>query len=235
MATHEIEVKVESKNKELKHLRFVRIAALQTYVFVSNLYESAKQNSGPLRSAVGTVESTVTTVLGPVCNKFKGVPDDLLVFFDNKVDEATHKFDEHAPPFAKQLVDQAKGLIQQATDKTGKVACEARSGGPRAAVNYVTTESKHFLLINSVKLWNGLNHYPPFHALAEMAVPTAAHWSEKYNDMIKVIAGKGYSVVGYLPLIPIDEIAKAFKQGEANLKGDEAASVEHRSESSDSD
>ncbi|XP_027334874.1 REF/SRPP-like protein At1g67360 isoform X2 [Abrus precatorius] len=234
MATNE--ARVESNNKELKHLGFVRIAAIQTYVFASNLFEYAKQNSGPLRSAVGTVESTVTTVLGPVCNKFKGVPDDVLVFVDNKVDEATRKFDEHAPPFAKQLADQAKCVIQKVTHEAGKFACEARSGGPRAAIHHVATESKHFLLINSVKLWNGLNHYPPVHALAEMAVPTAAHWSEKYNHVIKVMTEKGYSVVGYLPLIPIDEIAKAFKQqGEANLKGDETASAEKRSESSDSD
>ncbi|KAJ1410649.1 Rubber elongation factor [Sesbania bispinosa] len=235
MATNEIEVKAESKNKELKHLGFVRIAAIQTYVFVSNLYEYAKKNSGPLRSAVGMVEGTVTTVLGPVYNKLKGVPDDVLVFVDNKVDEAIHKFDEHAPPFAKQLADKAKALIQKATNEAGKVVSEAQSGGPRAAVDYVATESKHFLLINSVKLWTGLNHFPPFHAVAEMAVPTVAHCSEKYNHVIKAMTDKGYSFVGYLPLIPIDEIAKAFKQGEANLKGDEAASEEQKSESSNSD
>ena len=81
----QLEVTVESKNKDLKHLGFVRIAAIQTFVIVSNLYEYAKQNSGPLRSVVGTVENTVTTILGPVCNKFKDVPDDVLVFVDKKV------------------------------------------------------------------------------------------------------------------------------------------------------
>lgn len=146
------------------------------------------------------------------------------------MDEATHKFDEHAPSFAKQLADQAKGLIQKVTHETEKVVTKGRSGGPRAAVGYVATESKHFVLINSVKLWTGLNQYPPFHTVAEMAVPTAAHWSEKYNHVIKAMTEKGYSVVGYLPLIPIDDIAKAFKQGEANLKGDGAASVEQKSE-----
>lgn len=79
-------MKVESKKKqELKHLGFVRVAAIQAFVLVSYVYEYAKQNSGPLRSAVGTVEGAVTTVLGPVYNKFKGFPDDVLVFVDNKV------------------------------------------------------------------------------------------------------------------------------------------------------
>ena len=70
---------------KLKHLGFVRIAAIHAFVCMSSLYDYAKHNSGPLRSAVGTVEGTVTTVLGPVYNKFKPLPQDLLVFLDNKV------------------------------------------------------------------------------------------------------------------------------------------------------
>ena len=221
MATNEIEMKVENQDKELKRLGFVKIASIQTYVFVSYLYESAKKNSGPFRSTVETVEETVTTVVGPVYNKFKGVPDDVLVFVDNKVDEATHKFNEHAPPFAKQLADQAKILIQKVTQEAGNVLSEGQSKGPRAAANYVATESKNVLLINSVKLWTGLNKFPPFHAVAEMAIPTAAYWSEKYNHVIKVMTEKGYSFVGYLPLIPIDKLSKAFRRGELKLKKSE--------------
>lgn len=75
----------ESKNQELKHLGLVRVAAIQTLVCMSNLYDYAKQNSGPLRSMVGTVEGAVTTVVGPVYEKFKDVPDNLLTFVDKKV------------------------------------------------------------------------------------------------------------------------------------------------------
>lgn len=80
-----MQTEVERKSPELKYLGFVRIAAIRAFVCVSNLYDYAKQNSGPLRSAVGTVEGTVNTVLGPVYHKLKGVPDDLLVFVDKKV------------------------------------------------------------------------------------------------------------------------------------------------------
>ncbi|RHN69238.1 putative rubber elongation factor [Medicago truncatula] len=203
---------VEYTNKELKHLGFLKIAAIHTYVFISYLYESAKKNAGPLRSVVETVEGAVTTVVGPVYNKFKDVPDDVLVFVDNKVDEATDKFSEHATHIAKQLTDKTKFLIQKVTHEAGKV------GRPRAAVDYVATETKNLLLINSVKLWTGLNKFPPFHAAAEMTIPTAAHWSKKYNHAIKDMAGKGYSFVGYLALIPIDDISKAFKKGEVKDK-----------------
>ena len=64
----------ENKSPELKRLGFVRVVTIQ-----------AKQNSGPLRSTVGTVEAAVTTVVSPVYDKFKGIPDYLLSFLDKKV------------------------------------------------------------------------------------------------------------------------------------------------------
>ncbi|MED6180467.1 hypothetical protein PIB30_010683 [Stylosanthes scabra] len=223
MDTNQSEVERKSE-KQLKHLGFVRIAAIQAFVCVSNLYQYAKHNSGPLRSAVGTVEGTVSAVLGPVYNKFRDVPDDLLGFVDDKVDEASQKFEEHAPPLLKEVARQAKGLIEEVAKKAEKVVSEAQSGGPKAAAHYVAEESKHIVLTGSVKLWNGLNHYQLFHAVAEMAVPTAAHWLESYNHVVADMSAKGYGVFQYLPLVPIDEIAKAFKQGEGeanvNVNGD---------------
>lgn len=76
---------MEKSEVNLKHLGFVRVLALNTAVLLSNLYDYAKQNSGPLRSTVGTVENAVTTVVRPVYNRFKGVPDEVLVFLDKKV------------------------------------------------------------------------------------------------------------------------------------------------------
>lgn len=63
----------------------MRITTIYVVACVSNLYDYAKKNSGPLRSTVGSVEGVVSSVVGPVYEKFKGVPSDLLVFVDNKV------------------------------------------------------------------------------------------------------------------------------------------------------
>lgn len=76
---------MEKSEENLKHLGFVRVLAINTAVLVSNLYEYAKQNSGPLRSTLGTVENAVTTVVRPVYERLKGVPDEVLVFLDQKV------------------------------------------------------------------------------------------------------------------------------------------------------
>ncbi|KAK3418880.1 hypothetical protein EUGRSUZ_H04640 [Eucalyptus grandis] len=101
----------KAHRRQLKHLGFVRLTAVHALVFVSGLYDRAKRNCGPLRPAVATVEGAVTAVVGPVYEKLKDVPEDLLVFADRKVDEATHKFDKHAPPFAKHVAHDIHHLI----------------------------------------------------------------------------------------------------------------------------
>ncbi|KAG2702717.1 hypothetical protein I3760_06G103300 [Carya illinoinensis] len=227
-------METDRENQHLKHLGFVRMAAIHTLVCASNLYDYAKENSGTLRSTVGSVEGAVTTVVGPVYEKLKGVPDDLLVFLDKKVDEASHKFNEHAPPFAKQVVSKAHCLIQKASQKARKLVNVVQHGGPRAAVHYAATEYKQFILSLSVKMWVALNQCPPFHTVAEKAVPAAGHLTGKYNNVVKDMSQKGYPLVGYLPLVPVEDISKAFKQGDAD-KGDATVSSEHKSHSSDSD
>ncbi|KAL2510354.1 REF/SRPP-like protein [Forsythia ovata] len=112
-----VSAKVEQEGSEmqLKHLRFVRILAINAVVMVSNLYDYAKQNSGPLKSTVGTVENAVSAVVGPVYEKFKDVPGDFLVFLDKKVDEATYKFDKCAPPLAKKAVRKTQSVVNKAS------------------------------------------------------------------------------------------------------------------------
>ncbi|XP_050896017.1 REF/SRPP-like protein At1g67360 [Lathyrus oleraceus] len=127
------------------------------------------------------------------------------------VDEATHKFNEHAPTIVKKLTNKTKTLIRKVTYEALKAVNVAQFEGPREFVEYVATESKNLLLINSMKLWDGLNQFPSFHAATKMVIPTSAHWSKKYNHIIKAMDEKVYKFVGDLPLIHIDDISKAFK------------------------
>ncbi|CAI0381231.1 unnamed protein product [Linum tenue] len=242
-STMESEKKAKSGGggPELKHLGIVRLAAIKALVTVSSLYGYAKQNSGPLRSAVGTVEGAVSSVVSPVYQKFKGVPDDLLVFFDRKVDEASAKFDKHAPPVAKKVVGQAQSLFHSAAMKAEKLVNEARTKGPKAAFCYTVTETKHVVVSNSVKVYCILDRYPSVHSIAESTLPTAAQWSEKYNETVKGLNQKGYPLVGYFPLVPVDEIEKEFQREKGEVKKEHAnGGTKHKKEgdsssSSDSD
>ncbi|KAK8310293.1 hypothetical protein V6Z11_D02G176600 [Gossypium hirsutum] len=153
MATMEKGLEFENKNLGLKHLNFVRVATIHALVCISNLYNYSKQNSGPLRSTVDAVERAVTTAVGPVYGKFKDVPDHFLGFLDNKVDEVSHKFDEHAPAPAKQVVNQAHDLVQKAQ----KLVEEARTNGARGALHYAAAEYKNLVLLVKGEEWKRLS------------------------------------------------------------------------------
>jgi len=220
-------METEKKNSNevgLKHLGFVRIAAIHALVCVSSLYEYAKQNSGPLKPAVGKVEGAVTAVVTPVFNKLKDVPDTLLVFLDHKVGEVSYKFDKNAPPMAKKVVSTANVLIHKATEKTQSIVKEARTGGPKAAFVYAANEYKCLVVTCSVKVWAKLNQYKPIHAVGDKAFPLVAHYSTMYNDLVTDMSQMGYPVVGYLPLVPVDDIVKAYEKEDAaaRKKGDGA-------------
>lgn len=61
------------------------MAAIYIIVCFSTLYAYAKENSGPLKHGVETVEGNVKAVIGPVYEKFHDVPFELLQFVDHKV------------------------------------------------------------------------------------------------------------------------------------------------------
>ncbi|XP_065873224.1 REF/SRPP-like protein At1g67360 [Euphorbia lathyris] len=223
----------KKKSPELKHLTLVRIAVIEVLIIVWKLYEYAKKNSGPLRSTVGTVEGAVTAVVGPVYQKHKDLPDNVLLFVDGKVDEGIQQFDKHAPPIAKKAASKAKAVADIALEKSEKLVNEARTGGPRAAAKYAAAESKHLAINQSVKLYIKLDHLPVIHTMLDITLPTAAHWSEKYNQIVKILIQKGYAIFGYLPLVPIDEITKTYKQKKPEEKED--AAEKKSDSSSDSD
>ncbi|KAL3818692.1 hypothetical protein ACJIZ3_004597 [Penstemon smallii] len=231
MASSQVEVK--GSDVQLKHLGFVRILTINAVVLVSNLYDYAKRNSGSLKSTVTKVENAVTSVVSPAYEKFKSIPTDLLVFLDNKVDEVTYKFDESAPPSVKRVVSKAKLVLKKASQVAQDLAEEAKVAGPIAVVSHVSTVSKHFAVSQLAIVWYKINKHPTLHGVSEMAITTAAHWSEKYNKLVKYMTSKGYSLFSYVPLVPVDEIVKAYKQVEAAVdkKTDDASSSSSGSES----
>lgn len=201
-------METEKKGGELKLLGFVRAAAITTLVWLSNVYDYAKHNSGPLKTAVATVEGAVTATIAPLYHQFEAVPPQLLSFLDRKIDEITIKFEERASPVAGQV----HSIVNKATQTAQELLHQAQVGGPSAAARYAASEAKELVLTGTVVVWTKLDRIAPFHA---MAVPTAAHWSERYNRLVTNMSRRGYAVFCYLPLLPVDDIAKAFKQAES--------------------
>ncbi|XP_073158338.1 stress-related protein-like [Henckelia pumila] len=211
--------------KKLKHLDFVRVTAIYAIVCCSTLYEYAKDNSGPLKSGVRAVEATVRSVTGPVLGKFQHVPLRFLEFFDRKMDETLIHLDLCVPGSMKQVSRQAWLAAQRALELARDLGSEVqRSGVVDTASNvaknvYVTYEptakemySKYEPVAEkyAVMAWYRLNQLPLFPQAARVMVPTAACWAEKYNQAVVYATERGYAVSCYLPLVPIEKIAKTF-------------------------
>lgn len=112
-------------------------------------------------------------------------------------------------------------MVQKASEIAQNMVQEAKAGGPIAVVHCAATVYKQSIPIQLAKVWYGLNKIPPFHSVAQMALPVVANLSQKYNTVIAGMAAKGYTVFSHVPLVPIDEIAKAYnKQVEASSQGD---------------
>jgi hypothetical protein len=223
--------KATSEEEErLKYLEFVQVVTLHALMCCSRLYGYAKDNSGPLKPSVETVEGTVKTVVGPVYDKFHDVPIGLLKFVDHKVDVSVNELDRRVPPLVKKVSNQALSAAQKAPSTARAVASEVQRGKvidtasglaknvytkyePVAKGLYTTYEpvAEQY----AVSAWRSLNRLPLFPQVAQAVIPTAAYCTEKYNETVRCTAEKGYKVASYLPLVPTEKIAKVFTADEA--------------------
>lgn len=114
---------------------------------------------------------------------------------------------QKAPEVARGV--QQDGVVNMARNMGNNLYTECE---PKVKELYVKYEPKveNFL----VWVWRLLNQLPFFHQLAQIIAPTLAHWCEKYNESLAYAWEKGYKGSHYLPLIPVEKIAKAFESGE---------------------
>ncbi|KAL0457944.1 UNVERIFIED_CONTAM: Stress-related protein [Sesamum latifolium] len=228
----------ENEENKLKYLDFVQVAAIYVVVCCSALYEYAKENSGPLRPGVQTVEGTVKTVIGPVYEKFRTIPFELLKFVDRKVDASIIELDHHVPGILKQISRQAWIAAQGAPQVARQLASEVQKNGlvdtaseiaKTAYTRYEPTAKELYDKYEpvaeqyAVAAWRSLNRLPLFSQVAHIMVPTAAYWAEKYNQAVADAAERGCTASYYLPLVPIERIAKTF--GETENVNEAAVSV----------
>ncbi|ONK78660.1 uncharacterized protein A4U43_C02F21120 [Asparagus officinalis] len=214
-----------TEEERLQYLEFVHLATIQALMYVSRLYGFARENSGPLKPGVKTVEGTVKAVVGPVYEKFSSVPLDVLKFVDRKVGDAVEEIDRHVPSLIKEASTQAYTAAQKAPVLARSLSNEVQRTGvvgtakelARAAISKAEPTAKSLYVKcepvaeqYAVSTWRSLNKLPVFPQVAGMVIPTAARWTERYNRAVCYSAEKGYPVAGYLPVVPTERIAKVF-------------------------
>ncbi|WMV47602.1 hypothetical protein MTR67_040987 [Solanum verrucosum] len=221
---------VAEDERKLKYLDVVQVAAIYVIVCFSTLYEYGKENSGPLKPGVQAVEATVKTVIGPVYEKFHNVPFNLLKFIDLKVANLMTEVESHVPSLLKQASSKALLIAQKAPELARDLAGEVQHDGLVDTASNVakTLYTKYEPTVkelyakyepvaekNAVLAWRSLNKLPLFPQVAQILVPTAAYWSEKYNQVVTYASENGYVVAHYFPIIPVEKIVKVFEGGAA--------------------
>ncbi|XP_024964460.1 REF/SRPP-like protein At3g05500 isoform X2 [Cynara cardunculus var. scolymus] len=226
--------KVESEQERLKYLEFVQVAVLHTVVYASRVYGYAKDNSGPLKPSVETLEGTLKTVVGPAYDKLHDVPVEVLKFVDQKVEESVSKLDNRVQPILKQVSTKTKSLSTVANEVKNSSMVDTASGLAKTAYTKLEPTAKGLYTkyepvaeIYAASAWGSLNQLPLFAKVAKVVVPTAAYCSDKYNQTVQQTAEKGYKVSSYLPLVPTEKIARVFSPSEPLIPsgGEEVVAV----------
>ncbi|KAL6502818.1 hypothetical protein OROHE_023986 [Orobanche hederae] len=210
----------EKKVKGIKYLDFVQVATVYVIVCFSIIYEYAKENSGPLRPGVQSIERAVKTVVGPVSEKLHDIPFQLLKFADRKVDESIIVLDHHVPVLLKLASHQAWAATHSAANMARELAREVQQFGlvdtaskivKTAYIKYEPTAMYEVIAEQyAATAWRSLNGLPLFSQVAHIMVPTAAYWADKYNQVVAYSTERGYAVSYYLPFVPIERIVKAL-------------------------
>ncbi|MGD7309671.1 hypothetical protein, partial [Ralstonia pseudosolanacearum] len=152
-------------------------------------------------------------------------PFELLKFVDQKVDSSVSELGSHVPTLVKSASFQAYTAAQKVPEVARSVASEVQRVGivdtavDLAKTVYTKSEptakelyAKYEPVAEqyAVTGWKKLNQLPVIPQVAEVVVPTAAYCAEKYNQTVVSAAKSGYAASMFLPLVPIEKIAKTF-------------------------
>lgn len=130
----------------------------------------------------------------------------------------------HVKYAASNLPEVSRKLASMAFDTTKKIANTLYiKYGPTAKELYKTYEP--VVERHAVSAWRSMHKLPLFPQVAQIAVPTGAFLLAKYNYIVCYMAERGYIVAQYLPLVPIDKIAKVFEDGESGSTVDQSVKV----------
>lgn len=195
----------------LKYLGFVEVVVDTATKYVANVYEFAKDSSGPLKPGVDSVENTVRTVVGPVYQKIEGKPYEILLFVDKKVDSAVGALEGAVPQSIKDKSHQAYGVARQVPDAAKAVVSDLQTNG------FVGTAKSYYATYEPVAeewtyaAWKQLLKLPYAPQAVHFAAPPTLFCVEKFNQVVDNLKGRQVPLAGYIPTLPVEKLEKSVK------------------------
>ncbi|KAK1415846.1 hypothetical protein QVD17_31634 [Tagetes erecta] len=103
-------------------------------------------------------------------------------------------------------------ILEAANSATQNIGNKPQATGTKAALQSAYKTLKLAMIPVIAQLWYAIvNKYPLVDDLSGFILPVIECMCKLYNKMVTYMDGKGYSVFGYLPLVPVDEIEAAYK------------------------
>eukprot|EP00271_Cylindrocystis_brebissonii_P007059 TRINITY_DN20192_c0_g2_i1.p1 TRINITY_DN20192_c0_g2~~TRINITY_DN20192_c0_g2_i1.p1 ORF type:complete len:213 (+),score=40.00 TRINITY_DN20192_c0_g2_i1:136-774(+) len=198
---------------DLKYLGFFRLAVLQTIVYISQFYVWAKNSSGPLKPGVDSVEGMVQTVVEPLYAKWKGKPDELLKFADEKVAVGLAVAERSIPTSVKETETYA--LLTKVPENSKAIVEQVKEKG--------LIETAYPIVVQyAAYLWALLLTFPFVVQIIKAVLPSALFAGEQYNKLADYAAtNETLKPIGsYLPKVPVEDIKTKVKADtDAAVKG----------------
>eukprot|EP00249_Psilotum_nudum_P010153 c22368_g1_i1 orf=597-1226(-) len=197
---------VQSEQPSLKYLGFLEIAVDKATKYAANIYEFAKESSGPLKPSVDSVESTVKTVVGPVYQRIEGKPYEILLFVDKTVEGAVGS----VPKTVKEMSHQAYGIASQVPDLAKSVVSDVQKG------NFIEKAKSYYAKYEPVAeewtcaAWKQLLKLPYAPQAIHFAAPPTLFCVEKFNEVVESLKDKHVPLATYIPALPAEKIEKAL-------------------------
>lgn len=131
-----------------------------------------------------------------------------------QVGDTAVEVERHVPSLVKEASNQVRFVTQKAPKIARSISAEFQRAGVMgtaaelAKVAY--TKAQPVAKQYAVSAWRSLNKLPVFPNVAQVVVPTAARWTNKYNKAVRYSAAKGYALAMYLPVVSTERIASVF-------------------------
>lgn len=128
---------------------------------------------------------------------------------------------QKAPELARDLAGEVQhdGLVDTASNVAKTLYTKYEPTAKDLYAKYEPVAEK-----TAVSAWRSLNKLPLFPQVAQILVPTAAYWSEKYNQAVTYASESGYAAAHYFPIIPVERIVKMFEGG-ATAENEQSVSL----------
>eukprot|EP00250_Pteridium_aquilinum_P014951 c222_g1_i1 orf=192-899(+) len=194
----------------LKYLGFFPAALTSLCLYLSAIYEAAKDQAGPLRSGVEDVEDVLKTVLRPVVRIAEDQSTKLLDYVDKKVDEKLKLVDEHIPAFIKPIAFHAQQMLLRVEPMMDFNIKTLGLDGPTSShvVAYNKETCSEYWTYDTFQKFVSVLHLS---GVVRLLGPGAMYSAELFNHVASVLRDAQIPFSSYIPDVPVQMLEKALK------------------------